>query len=712
MLSAIGGLAARRPWRIIVLAIVFAAIAALVGSKASSQLSASGFQDPGTETVLSQHRIAKASGIRPGPGVIAVVRPGAPVRSAAGRALVERVAARMAAEPGIGRVLTAFTAGGDALISFDGRATYIVASFRDIPDDRAYAVADSLVDAFRDDRYVTFGGAAVAGSQVGDIVGRDLARAELIAFPVLLLLSFWVFRGLVAAVLPPLMGGIVIVGAGLLLTLLDRLTTISVYSLNLVIGLSLGLAIDYSLLVVSRYREEIAAHGPGALALRRTLMTAGRSVLFSTVTVAGALSGLMVFPQRFLFSMGLGGVIVAFLAATVSLVVLPAVLALLGTRVNALAPKRWRERTEAADRLPTSGGWYRLSRVVMRRPGPVAAAAAAFLIVLGIPAFRIAFSSVDASVLPKSSSARQVADALRTEFPRDLGAPLIVAVSAPPEAAPRLAAYSAELGRLPGAVGALPPRPAGPGMWEIDVLPRGRPLSGPSQDLVGAVRRVALPYAVAVGGLSANFVDEQASLSAHLPWAIAVVVAVTLVALFVMTGSVVLPAKAVIMNLLTLSATLGCLVLIFQDGRLEGLLNYTSQGGVDLTQPILLGALAFGLSTDYAVFLLTRIMEAREMGATDAEAVAVGLQRTGRIVTAAALLFCVAVGAFATSDIVIVKELGVGTALAVALDATVVRAFLVPSLMALLGRWNWWAPAPLRRLHDRIGVRETLPVEG
>ena len=503
-------------------------------------------------------------------------------------------------------------------------------------------------------------------------------------------------------------GGDAIVGTFLALRIATEFAEISVYSLNLTIGLGLGLAIDYSLLMVSRYREEIARSGPGREALAVTMRTAGRSVIFSAITVGAALAALMIFPQDFLFSMGFGGLVVALVAAVVAVGVLPAVLALLGARVNALAPRRWRERTEAADRVEQSGGWYRLSHLVMRRPVIVAVASGAFMVLLALPALGVKFTTTDSGVLPATASARQVDEVLTREFPGGNATPIFVAARAPdtPEAARRLAGVSREIRDMPAAATATPPRYVGKGTWQIDATSEYRALDDRTLALVQDIQALDTPYPSKVGGFTALFVDQRASLAAHLPWAALIIVAVTIVALFVMTGSVLLPIKAVIMNLLTLGATLGVLVLIFQDGRLEGFLRYDSQGAVDLTQPILIGALAFGLSTDYAVFLLSRIKEIRDAGGGERESVALGLQRTGRVVTAAALLFCIAMGAFATSRIVIIKELGIGTALAVALDATIVRALLVPSLMALLGKWNWWAPGPLRRLHARIGVRE------
>jgi RND superfamily putative drug exporter len=712
-MSRLAALATHRPWRIILIAIAFMAVAVVVGGPLTANLTSAGFEDPDAEWVQARESLERASGANPGPGLIALIEPGTDVTSGAGRAEVERVAAVVADDPAVAQVVTAFNGGGEALVSNDGDASYVAAFFTPISDDAAEDAAERIGEALAGEPNVRLGGAAVVGKEVGTIIGEDLAKAEMLAFPLIFLLSLWVFRGVVAALLPSLMGALVIFGSFLSIGLFNEAMTLSVYALNLAIGLSLGLAIDYSLLIVSRYREEMALHGPGRTALRRTLQTAGRSVLFSAVTVAAALAGLMVFPQRFLFSMGIAGVMVAMVAAVVALVVLPAVLALLGTRINALAPKAWRRHSEEAHKELTSGFWYRLSHAVMRRPGIVAVATSLVLVVVALPAFGINFTSVDANVLPTSASARQVSDVIAADFPEDRSQPIYIAVDAPdsPESEAALTAYAAELGALPGVVAVTPPAVAGESTWRLDVFSAEEGLAPETQALVRDIRSAESPYPVLVGGLSASFVDQKDSIAAHLPWAIALIASTTIIALFVMTGSVLLPIKAVLMNLLTLGATLGILVWVFQDGRLEGLLSYDSVGALDLTQPILLGAMAFGLSTDYAVFLLSRIKEAHDAGADTSDAVALGLQRTGRIVTAAALLFAIAIGAFATSRITLIKELGVGTALAVLIDATIIRALLVPSLMALLGKWNWWAPAPLRRLHDRIGFSESGPVE-
>jgi RND superfamily putative drug exporter len=340
----------------------------------------------------------------------------------------------------------------------------------------------------------------------------------------------------------------------------------------------------------------------------------------------------------------------------------------------------------------------------MRRPAPIALVSAAVLIAAGLPFTQIKFNTVDATVLPKDAEARQVDTALKTRFPPHHTAPTFVALDSPPTAAAR--AYASRLGRLPGAAAVQGPRPAGRRASVIQVVSRHDVLDDRSQQLVHDIRSTAAPFRAYAGGQTADFVDLKWSLGHHLPLVFAIVVVATLVVLFLMTGSIVLPVKALLMNVLTLSATFGILVLVFQDGRLQGPLGYTSQGALESSMPVLLFAVAFGLATDYGVFLLSRIKEARDNGASDSESVAIGLERTGRIVTAAALLFSIAIGAFATSQIIFIKENGVGTALAVLIDASLVRALLVPSLMELLGKWNWWAPKPLRRLWARMRLKE------
>jgi len=699
MLDRLANLTGTYPKRVVALAVILFALAGFFGSGVADRLDPYSADDPDTESVIAEQRLEDA-GYRETSAVVLIE--GVDPESASGAREVEEVAATTSGVEGV-RDVTGFLDTGDpAFVSRAGDATYLAVTFQATADDAVQDTGEALVAALDDPEGVSVGGNAVAQQQVNEKVESDLQRAELLAFPILFVLSLLFFRSLVAAMLPLLIGALAIVSTMVLLTAASELTSVSIFALNLVTGLGLGLAIDYSLFVVSRYREELARSGPGLTALRRTMATSGRTVLYSSLTVAAALAALTVFPQNFLYSMGIGGTLVALAAALISLTVLPAVLALLGERVNSLSPKFLRRRADADSRPATEGFWYRLSRTVMRIPGRIAFASAAFLIALGIPFFSIEFTSVDAQVLPEDASARQVDSTLREDFPPFRDTPIQLAVTGDRAAAGEVADDAAG---LPGVAAVNPPQQVGDDLWTVSVISSTAPLDEESQDLVDSLREI--PGEELVTGFTAGYVDLQDSLVEHLPLVLAIVAIATFAVLFLMTGSVILPLKQLVMNLLGLSAVFGILVLIFQDGRFEGLLGYTSQGGLESTQPLLLFAVAFGLSTDYGVFLLSRIKEARDGGASDSEAVAIGLERTGRIVTAAALLFCIAIGAFVTSEIIFIKQVGLGTALAVLIDATIIRALLVPSLMEMLGKWNWWAPKPLRWVHSRLGLRES-----
>jgi len=688
----------------VAIAVCLALAAAAYGGNVADGLSPYGAEDPATESIRGDRVVSDLTGLDPGSGLVALVRTGAPPGEARSRAKVARVARVLRRDPAVGRVRTSYGLGDRSLISRDGRSQIVAVNLRTAPERLQQQAAERLGERLNGGG-VKLGGFAAASADVNDQVKKDLQRAELLAFPILFLLSLLFFRSMVAAALPLLVGGLAIVGTFAALKAANELMDVSVFALNLTTGLGLGLAIDYSLFIVARHREEVAVAGLGAAALRRTMASAGRTVLFSSLTVAAAMASLLVFPQPFLRSMGVGGVLVTLIAGVVALVVLPAVLTMLGGRVDALSPP-WLQRRAAAEARPAAAGtWYRLSRFVMRFPGRIAAASAVFLVAVGLPFTGITFTWVDATVLPDSAVSKQVDTELKRDFLPGRAGRIGVVVDFPPGSA--VSDYARRMGRLPGAAGAAPPVALDRDTALVEVFPRNAELSEESQGLVRMIRAEPGPATTLVTGQSAQFVDLKRSLVGHLPLAALIVVAATMLVLFLMTGSVVLPLKSLVMNVLTLSATFGLLVLIFQDGRFEGLLAYTSQGGLEATQPVLLFALVFGLSTDYGVFLLSRIKEARDQGASDSESVAVGLERTGRIVTAAAVLFSIAIGAFATSEIIFVKEVGVGTALAVLIDAGIIRALLVPSLMELLGHRNWWAPAPLRRLHARIGLAES-----
>jgi uncharacterized membrane protein YdfJ with MMPL/SSD domain len=700
MLDSLARLVFRRRRRVLIGAVLLVFVAGAIGGPVAGLLdSDDDFDPPSAEAVQAREAIADATGASANPDVVALVRLGAPAGSAAGQEKLRAVAAA-AQGPEVARIDAYEPGGPRELVSRDGRSSYIAITLR------ADAEADGLVDRLEGRPDVALGGPEIVNEQAGEQVQEDLARAEMLAFPLLFIVSLFVFRGLVAALLPLAVGAVTVLSTFLLIRGVNEVEPMSVFALNLIIGLGLGLAIDYSLFIVSRFREEVEKGVSTADALAATMRTAGRTVLFSSVTVAAALASLMVFEQRFLYSMGVGGVLVSLTAAAVSLTILPALLGALGPRVNALSSARWRAAMHRDAARVEEGFWYRHSRRVMRRPGAIAAATAALLILVGLPFTQIKFTGLDASVLGTSHSGRVVEDALASEFPPNRTSPIIVAAQAPESARAQVAGYASRLGEVPGVLAIQEPQAAG-GIWRIGVVAPGQRLDESAKEAVRAVRAVDAPFPVQVGGSTAEFLDQQSALGDRIPIALAILTVTTLVILFLMTGSVVLPVKTLIMNLLTLSAAFGILKLIFQDGRLEGLLGYTSQGALESSQPILLFATAFGLSTDYGVFLLTRIKEARDGGLSNDAAVAAGLQRTGRIVTAAAILFCIAIGAFVTSEMIFIKQLGLGTALAVLIDATIVRALLVPSLMKLLGDWNWWAPRPLARLHARIGLRES-----
>ncbi len=699
MIDALSRLTTSRPWRVLAVTGVFVAVAVVLGGPVTGLLNADtdSFSDTSSDSSLVLDRVAEASGLNASPSVVALVDTGDTRAQGELRDVLDR-------DDAVGQVVGGPEA-GPPFVSDDGTRTFYAVTYT------ADADVDLATEHLRDELAridgVSVGGAAVAFQQVNDQVEHDLVRAELLAFPLLFVAALLVFRSAVAALLPLLVGGLTIISSMLALRGVNEGLEMSVFALNLITGLGLGLAIDYSLFMVSRFREELVRLGPGAEAVRRTVATAGRTVLYSAVTIAGAGVSLLVFPLRFLYSMGVGVILVSLMAAAVSLIVLPAIFAVLQLRVNALAPARWRRAGEAEADPDYRGFWYRLSQFVMRYRIATAVVATTVLLGIGAPFLNVSFTGVDSSVLPDSASARVVDDTLRTEFTDADSSPVLVAVTADEDDGQAVTAWAEQLAGLAGVETVVPPRYLGDDLWQLDVITTGAPLDHATKSLVTDIRALDAPGEVLVGGTAADHVDQLATIADRIPLALLILGLLTFVTLFLMTGSVVLPVKALLMNLLTVSATFGLLVMIFQWGHLEGLLDFSSVGALNSTQPVLIFALVFGLSTDYAVFLLTRIKEARDAGASDLEAVALGLQRTGRIVTAAAALFAIALGAFATSEVVFIKQLGIGVAAAVLIDATIVRAFLVPSLMAMLGRRNWWAPRPLRRLHERIGLSET-----
>jgi RND superfamily putative drug exporter len=695
---------------VLVAALVVVAVAAPLGITVREHLKPRGFDVPGSGNEKARALIERASGTDPANSVLAVVRLPTPFATQRAQRVIRSVEAKLRRDPAVALVLDARTARNPGMVARDRRSTYLIAAFKPLDDQAQEDAGKRLLSAFADDPQVTLGGNPVANHEISKTIEDDLRRAELLAVPLIVLLSFFLFRGFVASLLAPVAGAFTVIVSFFLLRELASVTSLSIYALNLVTGLSIGLSIDWSLLLLSRYREERAATGDLQLALRRALVPAGRTILYSALTVAAALATLCVFPLRFLRSMGYGGIVASTVAMLAALILLPALLRVLGPRIDALTLPRWRDPRRLAEPGRISRAFGRLA---VRRPIPIATLVVLLLIAIAVPALRVHWSTVDASSLPASTQAYQ-ADALvnrSRDFPPNSGTPFYLAVSAPPTAGSSMRALAGRARQLPGIRAVAPPAQLGNDAWRIDLVSSDTPFSASSQAAVRALRALDSTYPLYLGGDAAAFRDERSAISSHLPIAVALLAGATLVILFLFSGSIVAPLVSLLMTGLTLAAAFGALVLIFQDGRLEGLLDYASPNALDLTIPLVLAALVFAIATDYGVFLLSRIREARLGGLTDREAIEASVARVSRIVVSAAVLFAVSIGVFGTSSIVVLKILGIGTAVAVLLDSLFVRSMLLPTSLVLLGPSAWWAPKPLRRLHEWIGLREEHPVD-
>jgi trehalose monomycolate/heme transporter len=712
MFEALGRILFRRRRLVLVLAVVGIVGAAVWGTGVFRSLQTSGgFVPPASQSQQEASQAARAFGRDVGDVVLLYTSPTQTVHSAAYRSAVTSSLVRLPH----GRVTSAqtyWTTGSPAYVSRDGRLTYAVLELAGGSDAARIANYDAIKGDFAAPGLtVHAGGQVPTEAAINKEVTSDIGRAEAISMPVLLVLLLVIFGSLAAASLPLAIGAIGIIGSFTALRLLTLATPVSIYSINITTILGLGLAIDYGLFMVGRFREELHRQPTVEDAVARTVATAGRTVAVSGVTVAFALASLLLFPEVFLRSMGYGGVATVLVDMLAALTVLPALLAVLGPKVNALRVRKSVRTPRAQD---AAGGWYRLARSVMRRPAVFVAAIVVILLALGSPFLKVTWGGTDARALPAASAARVVTQTLARDFPGNVTAPIetLVKFSGPVGASPvrqaELAAYATHLSHVHGVTGAQVTGIRGD-VARVDLRYRPDPLSAAARQIVERVRAVDAPAGatVAVGGQTAQLVDELASLSATVPWMALVMAAATFVLLFLAFGSIVLPVKAIAMNLLSLAATFGVVVWIFQQGHLSGLLHFAPTGTLDPTMPILMLAIIFGLSMDYEVFLLSRVRERYDVTANNAEAVASGLQRTGGVITSAALLLVVVIGAFSASGITFIKLMGVGMIVALIVDASIVRVLLVPATMRLLGRANWWAPQPLRGLYARYGFKET-----
>ena len=723
----------RRRRLILVGAVIAFVLSGALGGSVASKLSSGGFDDPGAESTKAQNYLDKhfATGGMPNILLLVTADPGTTVDSpdivATGNALTDE----LSHEQGIAFAASYWSTGGaPPLKTADAHRALVFARYDGTGND-----LNRLMETVGPKYTRHAGGVTVAVTgfgeifrEVGTTIEHDLTRAEMIALPITIILLLVVFGSGVAALLPLAIGGLSIVGTFVVLLVINSFTEVSVFSLNLTTAMGLALAIDYSLFIVSRYREELRAGARPDLALERTVATAGRTVAFSALTVAASLCALLVFPLAFLKSFAYAGIAVAALAGFYAVVVLPALLSVLGRRVDSLKLRTQKQRTTE------EGFWHNTAMRVMKRPIPFATGAILLLLFLGSPVLRMQLGLPDDRVLPPEKPSRQAADIIRKEFTsQEAGALSVVSPGVDPAThAADIDAYATRLAALPGVARVdaasgtyihggptIPGDPASPifarfvgnGDSFLNVIPDVEPLSGQGEQLVKDVRATPAPFKVQVTGESAQLVDSKSGLLSKLPIALLIIASITFVLMFLMFGSVVVPAKAVVLNLLSLSATFGAMVWIFQEGHLSGLLGFTPTGAIDSTTPILMFCVAFGMSMDYEVFLLSRIKEEHDRTGDNVRSVAVGLERTGRIVTAAAMLMSVVFIAFATSQVSFIKLFGIGLALAVLMDAFVIRGLLVPAFMRLAGEANWWAPPFLRRVYDRFGIQEHVELE-
>jgi uncharacterized membrane protein YdfJ with MMPL/SSD domain len=686
----------RRRARLVLWAAGVVALLGLVGGGiASSHLtsSLSDYDAPGSGVVLAQHQIQRATGANPEEGYEVVVRTATPIgASSPVPARVATVVALLRARPEVKKVLDYASTGDPSMISKGGDVTVVVATVGAVEEKQAVTALQAAIAAHPSLKGNTWlGGPTVADVQIAAVSSQDLGRAELYALPFLILLLFFVFRGLRAAAVP-LVGAVFAIAVTLgVMGLVIVALPLSVFALNLVIALGLGLSVDFSLLIVSRFREELHRQGSIDAALETVRTTAGRTVLFSSLTIAAAMATLAIFPERFVYSMGIAGAVVVLAAGGFALLVLPSLLTVFGERIAAHTPSR-RRPTPLTGEAQATGRWYRIAALVMRRPTLWVLSAVLVVVVLAAPFLHVSFTGADASALPASSSAGRAYALVQTDFTAFSEAPASLVVDAAGVTPEELASFAAKAAAVPGVKAVAAFTHLGGSLWESNAVLSSAPLSPAAQRTVTALQSLHGPGQVTVVGQTASFLTLQSSLTSHLPLVLGLIVLIALVMLFAMTRSVVLPLMAVVMNILTIGATFGVLVWAFQWGHLHHLLGFSGPGALQSTSLIIILAVVFGLSTDYGVFLLGRMKEEHDAGASTEQAVALGLDRTGGIVSAAALCLALAMGALVLSRLVFVKELGLGVAFAVLFDATVVRAILVPAVMKLLGPVAWWSP--------------------
>jgi RND superfamily putative drug exporter len=695
MLTRLGSWSARRRRLVMTAWAVLFIVGILLGSRVFGYLKDSN-GGSGSESVQGFNLVKDARSS--GNSMIALVD-GASVNDPATRTAVLAAKDELSTVKDVTGVVTAYDVPDARLRATDGRASIMLISVRDVSDMAMHRQVDDVRAALKDavpGATVKVGGDAAVSRDGMAAMSRDLLMGELIALPLLLLGLVWVFRGIRVALVPLASALVTVAGALLLLLGMTQLMDVGNYAVDVVVLFGLALAVDYSLLMTNRFREERAAHGDAGVTVLagRTTAAAGRTITFSALTVMAALAGFFAFGNPTFSSLAIGGIATVFIALVAGLTLTPALLASFAKHVGTA------KRAQADD-----GFFGRLARGVQRRPLIVAVLTAGVLAALAIPFLHANFGNGDPRTLPRNAESRQVAARLLADFPASRSDPVMV-VGRVPSSDPRVQEYVHRISSLPGVAGVTVESGLRGNLSAIDVVPAGSVQSDVAQGLVSTLRDQRPNYPSYVTGQAAFLVDFKHQITSRLPYAFGLIALATFILLFLMTGSVLVPVKALLMNTLSLGATFGSLVWVFQEGHLSSLLGFDAFGAIELWVPIVVFVFAFGLSMDYEVFLLSRIKECYDECGNSNNAVANGLQRSGRIITSAAALVVLVFLGFAAGQSIGIKEMGLSLAIAVVVDATLVRCLLVPATMTLLGNANWWAPAPLRRLYDRFGLRE------
>ena len=695
MFERLGHFIAKRKKAVLSLFLLTTILSGAIGSQVFSRFDSGGYSDPNSDSVKVWEYLEDTFKVKDPAVVLVVDAKDKSVDDPAVVAAAQKLEAEVRGEETAESVLSYWSSGGaPSLKSKDGNSAFIFiylksTDFTEI--DRSGGYYQDKYDGTYGDLEIYASGGAVFANAINGRIQNDLKISEAISIPLTFLLLIFVFGAMAASAMPLVVGITAILGTFLVMYLLTLFTDVSIFALNLTTGLGLGLGIDYALLIVNRFREELAKGLDNESAIVNTLRSAGKTVFYSGLTVVLTLISLTFFPQNFLKSMGYAGAAVVALAVLGALIPLPAILAIIGKKVNKGTVRK------SGIVQKEDGRWAQVSRFVMRRPISVVMGSVAILVLLTAPIANIKFSQVDSGVLPRTDRAYIASQFIADEFPGQESNPVEIIFPAGASQTEEIASFANSLTQVPGIVRVGQPETMGESV-RLVAIHSMQPRTPEGEELINRMRDLPAPEGTLIGGAAADYADTQGAISRTLPAVIGWIMITVLLLLFAFTGSILLPIKAIILNFASLAATMGVLTWIFIDGHMKFLVgDFIETGSLDTNTIVLVAVVAFGLSMDYEVFLLSRIKEEHDAGKSNVDAVALGLQKSARIITAAAFILAVVFAAFVISGVTSIKMMGFGVAFAILLDATLIRAFLVPALMRLFGEWNWWAPRALKR---------------